>query len=156
MLNNHPRDAERDMASPFFTNFTKLTFRQRVYRDAVLSGKSKTEAKRIAKYAESSNIARIETPSLKAAFSRMIRQYVPAHVLGKTIAEGVQACETKFFQHEGKVTDSRDVIAWGPRATFAKLAAEYGQYVEPEVKGGDVNVAVGFTLINGITKPKRD
>ncbi|MGA9471970.1 MAG: hypothetical protein WBV36_05875, partial [Terriglobales bacterium] len=81
-------------------------------------------------------------------------QAVPAHLLTKRIAEGVSAHETKFFQKDGVVTDQRDVVAWGERREYVKLAAEYGQYVEPEAKSGDVSVAVGFTLINGITKPR--
>ena len=141
------------MGSP---GFTALTQKQRRYIQAVSEGKIKKEAKAIAGYSATTSTCQIENQSVKAAFARLVRQFTPAHVLAKSIAEGVQACETKFFQHEGKVTDSRDVIAWGPRATFAKLAAEYGHYVEPEAKGGDVNVAVGFTLINGITRPKRD
>jgi hypothetical protein len=138
------------------TDFTAITLKQRKYIEGVTSGLSRTEAKRAAQYAECVRPNQVETPQVKAAFARLVRQYTPAHVLAKTIAEGVQAHETKFFQHEGVVTDTRDVIAWGPRATFAKLAAEYGQYVEPDAKAGDVNVAVGFTLINGITRPKRD
>ena len=32
--------------------------------------------------------------------------------------------ETKFFQKDGEVTDSRDVVAWGPRLGAAKSILE--------------------------------
>jgi hypothetical protein len=44
--------------------------------------------------------------------------------LALRIDQGVDAKETKFFQHEGKVTETRDVVAWGPRAAFAKVAVD--------------------------------
>jgi hypothetical protein len=119
------------------SDFNGLNHRQRLYAQEVALGKPKLEAKRIAGYCESYSTTRLETPSVKAAFSKIVRQYTPAHVLARVIAEGVEAHETKFFQHEGKVTDTKDVIAWGPRATFAKLAAEYGGYVETESQGGN-------------------
>lgn len=123
------------------SGFTGLTNKQRLYAQSVAQGKSKQEAKRIAGYSATTSTTLIESPSVKAAFSRLVRQFTPAHVLARAIAEGVQAHETKFFQHEGKVTDSKDVIAWGPRATFAKLAAEYGGYVETEAQA-QVNTAI--------------
>jgi phage terminase small subunit len=123
------------------SGFTGLTNKQRLYAQSVAQGKSKQEAKRIAGYSATTSTTLIESPSVKAAFSRLVRQFTPAHVLARVIAEGVEAHETKFFQHEGKVTDSKDVIAWGPRATFAKLAAEYGGYVETETQA-QVNTAI--------------
>lgn len=116
---------------------------------------SKRQAARNAGFADSTSISRIETPTLKAQFSKLLRQHIPAHKIAQRIAEGLDAQETKFFQFEGRVSDSRDVINYAERRQYAKLAAEFGQYVEPENKA-DVNVAVGFTLVNGITNPKRD
>ena len=43
------------------------------------------------------------------------------HVAGR-IKEGLDAQETKFFQKDGLVTDSRDVIAWSERREYAALA----------------------------------
>jgi hypothetical protein len=72
------------------------------------------------------------------------------------ISDGLEATETKFFQHEGRVTDSKELINWSERRAYAELAAEYGGYAELKGKGTDVSVAVGFTLINGITRPKQE
>ncbi len=118
-------------------------------------GKTKRAAKRYAQYAESTSPSRIENQSVRAAFARLIKQAVPAHVMVRRIAEGVSAHETKFFQKEGVVTDQRDVVAWGERREYLKLAAEYGQYVEPDT--AKVSIGEGgpsFILINGITKPR--
>jgi phage terminase small subunit len=113
-------------------DFTKLQPRQRKYIQALAQGMSRREALRVAQYSENTAPSRVENASVKAAFARIVRRAVPAHVLAQVIAEGVQATETKFFQHKGKVMDQREVIAWGPRSSFAKIAAEYGGYVEPD------------------------
>lgn len=44
-----------------------------------------------------------------------INQGIDAKYLMKKLKAELEAEETKFFQDEGKVTDSRDVIAWGTR-----------------------------------------
>jgi|SRR5580692_8664918 hypothetical protein len=140
------------------SDFRKVTPKKRNYLDQlpdVVSGKlTKRQAARKAGFADSTSISRIETPSLKAAFSRLMRQHVPAHVLVKRVAEGLAAEETKFFQHEGVVTDSKQVIAWSERRQYAQIAAEWGGYVEKD-KGSETNVAVGFSLYNNVTLPKR-
>jgi hypothetical protein len=55
---------------------------------------------------------------------------------------------------EGIVTDQRDVVAWSEGREYLKLAAEYGQYVEPDAKVSTGEVRPTFVLINGITKPR--
>jgi hypothetical protein len=152
------------------SNFTVLNDRKRKYLEARVQGLGKMEAKRIAGYAETTMPSTIENSSVKAAFSRLVRQYVPAHHLAKRIAEGLDAMETKFFQHEGRVTDSKDLINWTARHNYAKLAAEFGQYVEPEAKsqnqvpievtikfigaGRPALRPVSFALIDGIAGGK--
>lgn len=58
----------------------------------------------------------------------MIRETVPLERIAKVLMEGIGATETKFFAHEGKVEDSREVVAWSERRQYAELAAEYGGY----------------------------
>ena len=43
-------------------------------------------------------------------------------IVANRIKEGLDAQETKFFQKDGVVTDSRDVIAWSERREYAALA----------------------------------
>lgn len=42
--------------------------------------------------------------------------------VAQRIKEGLDAMETKFFQKDGIVTDSRDVIAWGERRGYIETA----------------------------------
>lgn len=128
------------------TDFTKLKPRQRKYIEAVVGGMTREEAKRFAGYSETTRPARIENPSIKAAFARLIKQAVPAHILAKRIAEGLNAEETKFFQHEGKITDQANVIAWSERRQYAQLAAQYGGYVETETSPGKGDVSVELVV----------
>jgi hypothetical protein len=137
-------------------DFTVLQPRQKKYIEFRVQGMSRTEAKRAAQYAETTAPGRIENSSVKAAFAQLIRRAAPAHKLAKVISDGLEATETKFFQHEGRVTDSKELINWSERRAYAELAAEYGGYAESKGKGTDVNVAVGFTLINCLTKPKHE
>jgi hypothetical protein len=135
-------------------DFTRLNQRKQKYIDGRSQGLSKREAKSLAGYAASTSTYSVENSSVKAALARLIKQAVPAHVMVRRIAEGVSAYETKFFQKEGIVTDQRDVVAWSERREYLKLAAEYGQYVEPDAKVSTGEVRPTFVLINGITKPR--
>jgi hypothetical protein len=112
------------------TNFTKLNPRQRKYIEGLAQGMSRQEAKRFAQYAETTRGCRIENSSVKAAFARLMRQAAPAQKIVKIIADGLDATETKFFAHEGKVTDQCEVIAWGKRRAYVELAVKYGRYIE--------------------------
>ncbi len=122
-------------------DFTPLRPKQRKYLEGRAQGMTKEQAKRFAQYADSTSTASIESPSVKAAFARIVRRAASARKLALRIAEGVDATETKFFEHEGVVTASRDVIAWGERRKYIRLAAEYGQYAEPNNSG--VNTQLG-------------
>lgn len=44
--------------------------------------------------------------------------------LGKALKMGLEAKETKFFAHEGTITDRADVIAWGPRKAYLDKVME--------------------------------
>jgi hypothetical protein len=133
-------------------DFTELQPRQRKYLEGLARGMSRREALRAAQYSENTAPSRVENASVNAAFARIVRRAVPAHKLAQRIAEGVDATATIFFQKDGVVIETRDVIAWGERRKYAQMAAQYGQYVEPDKS--DANVAAPFIVINRITKPK--
>lgn len=118
--------------------------RQRKYLDGISKGLTKREAALAAGYAESTanSASHIETPDVKAAFQRLMRQYAPAHKIAKRITEGLDAMETKFFQKEGIVTDSRDVINWSERRQYAQLAADLGGYAASKEAGAVTGVAI--------------
>jgi phage terminase small subunit len=124
-----------------------ISKRKRKYIQGLADGKSKFDAAIDAGYSESTALsakAHIETPDVRTAFSELIRERIPARKIVNRIAEGMDAQETKFFQQDGKVTDQRDVVAWGERRAYAELAAEFGGYFVPakEVKGNGVFMPV--------------
>lgn len=54
-------------------------------------------------------------------------------LIEKYLAPALEANETKFFQKDGIVTDSRDVIAWGPRLSALDMAMKIrGMYSDGE------------------------
>lgn len=113
----------------------KLNTRQQKYIDNLSKGMTKKDAALAAGYAMSTalrvanNIER--SSNVRDTFAKIIRKKIRAERIADRISEGLDAMETKFFQHEGIVTDSRDVIAWNERRQYASLAAEFGGYFVP-------------------------
>ena len=127
-----------------------MTDRQKKYINERSKGKNKKQSALDAGYSESTALRvkqHIETPEVRAAFAVIIRKRIPAEKIAKRISEGLDAIETKFFQHEGVITDQRDVIAWSERRQYAALAAEFGDYVVPKrpaEAGTGVNILLNF------------
>jgi hypothetical protein len=61
-------------------------------------------------------------PDARVAFRQALDTYLPLGKIAAKVAEGADAFDTKFFQFEGKVTDTANVIAWGERREYLKLA----------------------------------
>lgn len=131
-------------------DFTPLRPKQKKYLEGRSQGMTKEQAKRFAQYADSTSTASIENSSVKAAFARIVRRAIPAHKLAQRIAEGLDA--TKVLVIEKCIEETPD---YRERREYAKLAAEWAGYVEPEKGATETNVGVGFTLINNITAPKK-
>jgi len=55
-------------------------------------------------------------------------------VQAQRTAEELHATETKFFQHEGRVCDSREVVAWDVRHKALELLAKIHGYVQTAAK----------------------
>lgn len=144
------------------TDFTPLSLRQRKYIEGVAQGMTRAEALRNAQYADSTRPSKVENTQVKAAFARLMRRAAPAHKIVKVIAEGLDATDTqiaekKAYSDKGKIQSVEPELITSPnfreRREYAKLAATFGQYVDQDA-GSSVQVAVGFTLINGVTRPK--
>jgi len=109
----------------------KLPPKKQRYVEGVVAGRSRKQAALDAGFTQAMAThpgQKIETADVREAFSALIREVIPAEKIAKTIAAGIEANETKFFSHEGKVEDEREVIAWSERRQYAELAAEYGGY----------------------------
>lgn len=137
--------------------FTPLTSKQKPYIKALAEGKSKIEAKRIARYADSISTHQIEqSPSVKAALARLVRQHVPAHKLSRRIAEGVDAMKTisvemKVTEEEGKPkisTTQIEVPDLRERREYIKLVGEWGYDM-----GNDKNPSLTLNNQTNINMP---
>jgi hypothetical protein len=112
------------------SDFTPINARQRKYLEARVEGLTKTDAKRAAGYAESTQPSAIENSSLKAAFTRLACKALPPEHLVNRLKEGVDATKT-IPLGEGATTD---VVDFKERREYLKMAAEYCGYVEPNAK----------------------
>jgi len=114
-----------------------------MYIDALSRGMSKRDALDYAGYSKNSAAARIENQSVKSAIARVVRQRAPAHKIAARIAEGLDATETKFFQKDGKITDTAECVNYGERRAYAELAARLG-YEDEENKdtGGSIKLVI--------------
>lgn len=123
-------------ASPAEALLSNLDARQRKYLAARMAGKPKQAAAIEAGYAPSTARAakNIETPSVRKAFEALIQETIPGPKIAERLAEGLDAQETKFFQKDGRVVETRDVVAFGERREYLKLAAEYGGYHVPKAE----------------------
>ena len=129
----------------------KLNTKQRAYVEGRASGKNKKQAALDAGY--SASTARVPGPAIEGCaavrqeFRRLIRSKITGEKIAQRLAEGLDAVDTKFFQFEGEVTDSRDVVAWSERREYAKLAAEFGGYhVQKQEVTGDDDGPIVFKL----------
>jgi phage terminase small subunit len=105
--------------------------RERKYLKGLVNGKSKKDAALDAGYSMSmaeNAAAKIEKPNVQRAFQEMIRKHIPDEKIVQRLKEGLDAEETKFFQHEGNVQEERNVISWGERRNYLELAAKFGGY----------------------------
>ena len=61
-------------------------------------------------------------------------------LIEKYLKPALQAEETEFAKFEGKITDSQNVVAWGPRLTALDLAFKLKGSYAPAKTTADVNV----------------
>ena len=110
------KKTELPTSNPRLAKFTEL----------VCDGENMYQAAKAAGYSDSiaKNAYRELMPRAQDVFRRALAQHAPIGKQAKKIAEGMEATETVFFQKDGKVTDSRDVVAWGARHKYLELAAK--------------------------------
>lgn len=72
-------------------------------------------------------------------------------LIDKYLRPGLEAQETEFAKFEGKITDSRDVIAWGPRRDFLDMTFKLKGSYAPTKNEGPANLAV--QIITNVQMP---
>jgi hypothetical protein len=139
-------------------NRVPLKPRQALLLEGLVEGKSVRAAALDAGY--SPNTAQhpselLDTAGMRAALAKLL---APAEKIAQRINEGLDAMETKFFQFEGSVTDSRDVVAWGERRQYAELAAKLkglapGTDYDPAQAGTTNLITVNFVHVATLAQP---
>jgi hypothetical protein len=118
-----------------------LTSKQQNYFKLLCKGMSATEAARRAGYGgEPAHSAYQATRGIRERILKALFEagLTPEGLVHKYLLPALKAMETEFAKFEGKISDSRDVIAWGPRIQAIRLTAELGGYLAPrEVTGKD-------------------
>jgi phage terminase small subunit len=116
----------------------RLTLKQRRWLKSYLKTGNATQAAKEAGYQAKSDAAfeQIGFQNVRK-LERHISQWLDENELSETrlkqlLVEGLEAKETKFFSHEGLVTEAREVVAWGPRRAFLDMALKVKGLYAPE------------------------
>lgn len=128
--------------------FTKLRLKQRKYLDGLSQGMTKRAALAYAGYSVNSSSNSIETPTLKAAFTHIMRRMAPMHRIAGRISEGIDATRVVVIPGpKGEGADHIEVPDFRERREYAKLAAEWTGYVDQNQaitgSGTTIQVLVG-------------
>ena len=92
-----------------------------------------------------------KAPVQQAIAETFERAGITDQKIAKRIAEGLNATETKFFQHEGIVQETREVIDYEKRHKYAVTALEVKKHIRAEEGSGEhITIKVEY----GHRKPK--
>lgn len=122
-----------------------LTPQQKLLVKNLIKGKSITDAALAAGYSEKcpGQVGHAALQAIKEKMPQVLAKYglTDESLIEKYLKPLMEANETKFFAHEGRVTDQKDVIAWGPRRDGLDMAFKLrGDYKAAEkVEGTTVN-----------------
>lgn len=139
----------------------KPNTRQRRYVKGIVDGKSKAQAARDAGYAESVALKagdKIESkPAVQSAFRELLEKAgITDEKLAKRLNEGLDAKETKFFQHQGLVISKRTVVDHGARKNYLDTVLKLkGHLVEKHEIIGKVTLAELVAASNDTTEQER-
>jgi hypothetical protein len=129
--------------------------RARKFVQGVMAGKSMKRAALAAGYPESiaNHPGAKIIPHTIDEFRAELQRRIPIEKLSQRIAEGLDAKETKFFQHEGKVVETREVIAWAERRQYADLAATLKGLAVKEQEETEIHANAVILLKINLVKP---
>jgi hypothetical protein len=135
---------------------TKLTARQVLLIRGLIKGKTITDAARDAGYSEDypRQAGSQALEQIKAKMPDILDKHglTSDALIVKYLRPALRAKETKFFQHEGMVTDKRDVKAWGPRLTALDMAFNLAGSYATTGKNGN-GAVVPIQIITNINMP---
>jgi hypothetical protein len=75
-------------------------------------------------------------------------------LIDKYLRPGLEATETEFAKYEGKITDSCDVVAWGPRKEFLDMTFRLkGSYAPVRQAVSAENGPLAVQIITNVKLP---
>ena len=124
----------------------KLTDQQRKLIKNLVKGMSITDAAKKAGYSEK-YAGQVGSQALENIRLKMPEVLEKAGLTDERLVEdylkpALQATETKFAQFEGRFTDEREVLAWGPRLTALDLAFNLKGSYAPKPQQNNTAVAI--------------
>lgn len=128
-------------------NSGKLRLRQQKFIKGKLEGKSSARAARDAGYsATTADHAEREIasrPAVQEEFKRVLEKAgLTQKKLATRLSEGMNAKETKFFAHQGKVIDKRNVVDFGTRLNYATVGLKlHGLLIDRHEITGQLSLA---------------
>lgn len=140
------------------TKKKRLTARERRLFKALAEGKTQKEAAIEAGYAHprqaaTQAIERIKekAPDLFARHGLDDDAFIDKHLL-----PALNAHEKKFFAHEGRVVDEREVIAWGPRVQTNALVARMKGLIVESKEAPSTHVGIKVVIVPAEMCPKAE
>jgi phage terminase small subunit len=139
----------------------KLTLKQRVWLDAYLDCFNATEAARRAGYrCKADNQFSVIGAQNLRKLSGIIEKWIDEHGLSEArikrkIVAGMEAKETRFFAHQGKVVETREVEAHEIQRRYVDMACKVKDLYAPEkheVSGAGGSPIDLTVIIQNVTK----
>jgi phage terminase small subunit len=130
----------------------KLTSQQRALVKNLIKGMSITEAAREAGYADNGYVGQIGSQALENIRLKMPEVLDKHGLTDDVLVENylkplLEAEETEFAKFEGRITDERNVIAWGPRKEGLdiafKLKGSYATKSAEELNASNITINLG-------------
>lgn len=128
---------------------------------AVVQGKPVRHVMRDMGYSPSTADGHQESLTDKPEFKEQVGQIRAALIkkdqkifdkVATVITDGLEAQETKFFSHLGRITDYRNVTNFGERRQYAELVAKiFGEFYQKEDESKKGNV-INLNLFLGIVQ----
>ena len=124
-----------------------LTSKQRTYFKLLCKGMPATQAARRAGYS-AKNPAQSAYQAWQSIRERLqIALFevglTPEGLIHKHLLPALNAMETEFAKFNGRITETREVIAWGPRLRAMELVCELGGYFAPNEQVSSVSGELG-------------
>jgi hypothetical protein len=139
----------------------KLTPQQKLLVKKLAEGMSITEAARAAGYADNGYVGQLGSQALEAIRLKMPEVLERHGLTDDSLVENylkpaLKAEETEFAKFEGRITDQRNVVAWGPRLQALDIAFNLKGSYAPKVAAGSSTAIAIKVIVEHIGRRNQD